>query len=99
MNIKYFPYQIPAGLLAPVKYEILLGGKEDISPLPSSGMILRDYESHGQFFIWDKEGNFVQKINMDQFINWIEFLTHKMDLRYIELTYPCKKKNDGRSEN
>lgn len=92
MTLKYFVYQIPLGIVAPVLYLIETEQEVVNSKFPLSGMCLRDYQDPGKFLFWDVEGNYICTSTFSEVRDWtINFPA----ILQCTITYPCKKQRNG----
>lgn len=92
-TLKYFVYQIPLGIVAPVLYSI---SSEEIfiatSKFPLNGMCLRDYQDPTKFLFWDEEGRYICTADFDAVRDWSNDFPGKVQ---CTITYPCKKQRNG----
>lgn len=90
-TLEYFVYQIPLGIIAPIKYDIKTTENSPNGKLPLSGMCLRDYQNPTKFLFWDAEGNYICTTGFSEVKSWSKGFPSKVQ---ATLTYPCKKQRN-----
>lgn len=90
-TLKYFVYQIPLGILSPIKYVIRTTEVIAFSKFPLQGMCLRDYQAPNKFLFWDAEGNYICTSEFSEVKTWSEDFPGRVE---CTLTYPCKKQRN-----
>lgn len=91
-SFKYFVYQIPLRLLAPVHYNIHISGVE-LNGIPTVGQCWRDPMNPTTFYFWNEDGRLAGKFNFMEVKNWaIEAVKTNPGLKVTYL-YPQSRNN------
>lgn len=90
-TLTYFVYQIPLGMIAPIKYDIQTTENIAYSKFPLKGMCMRDYQKPRNFIFWDAEGKYICTSEFGEVKEWSRTFPGKVE---CTLTYPCKKQSN-----